>query len=502
MKKKQEATQKEIRLTEEQIKENERQVKNGLNELGKLQTDISASKSKIASTATRITNLNNQISGLETDITTNEKELQRLRDEYLKAVKKMRLTRRGNSALTFIFASENFNQALRRMRYLRQFSEWKDRQSAAIDSKTLQLKTQRESLAKAKNEHNEVLKRQQAEQTALQKQFEKQDVLVAQLKQNGETLKNHLSKKQAEANELKNRIATLIAEEQRRAEEAARKAAEEKARKEAAARKAEEERLAREKALADAAKEKAAKEAAEKEAAEKEAKKPADEKLVAQKDKKDKQAEDKKKQTENKKDKQSGKKDSKASDKKDSKSNNKKGKATETETKADNQNYANARKRQPRDEKSSTVKGSTSGGDMTASFANMRGRLPRPVSGAFRITSRFGRQSLPELPDIVYDNPGIDAEVGEGVSALAVYAGKVSGVYMIPGYNTVVIVNHGNYYTVYGNIASPVVKVGDQVKAGQGLGSLSPDEDNRGHSSIHFEVWRNREKLNPLEWIH
>lgn len=102
---------------------------------------------------------------------------------------------------------------------------------------------------------------------------------------------------------------------------------------------------------------------------------------------------------------------------------------------------------------------------------------------------------------MVYDNPGIDAEVSAGASALAVFSGKVSGVYMLPGYNTVVIVNHGNYYTVYGNIASPAVKVGQQVKAGQGLGSLAPDEDDRSRSSIHFEVWRNREKLNPLDWI-
>lgn len=91
--------------------------------------------------------------------------------------------------------------------------------------------------------------------------------------------------------------------------------------------------------------------------------------------------------------------------------------------------------------------------------------------------------------------------VSAGASALAVFSGKVSGVYMLPGYNTVVIVNHGNYYTVYGNIASPAVKVGQQVKAGQGLGSLAPDEDDRSRSSIHFEVWRNREKLNPLDWI-
>ena len=63
------------------------------------------------------------------------------------------------------------------------------------------------------------------------------------------------------------------------------------------------------------------------------------------------------------------------------------------------------------------------------------------------------------------------------------------------------IVNHGNYYTVYGNIASPSVKVGDVVKQGQAVGKLAPSEDDPSHSSIHFEVWKNRDKLNPLDWI-
>lgn len=88
-----------------------------------------------------------------------------------------------------------------------------------------------------------------------------------------------------------------------------------------------------------------------------------------------------------------------------------------------------------------------------------------------------------------------------GSSALAVYAGKVSGVYMIPGFSTVVIVNHGEYYTVYGNLATAGVKVGDVVKQGHALGSVAADEDDPSRGMIHFEVWKNREKLNPQSWI-
>ena len=173
--------------------------------------------------------------------------------------------------------------------------------------------------------------------------------------------------------------------------------------------------------------------------------------------------------------------------------------------------YASARQRKPRSEKpapaktpskaSTPAKAQPAAAADAGSFEKMRGSLPRPVSGAFRITSPFGRHSLPELPDVVYDNPGIDAQTSAGASAQAVYGGKVSGVYVIPGFSTVVIVNHGNYYTVYGNIASPAVKVGDSVKQGQNLGKLAVDEDDSSHSAIHFEVWRNRDKLNPSEWI-
>ncbi len=477
VKRRQEATQKEIKQTEAQIRENEKSVKTGLSELGKIEGDIATSKNKIAATTKQITTLNGQISGLEKSISTNEAELAKMREEYLKALKKMRLLRKKNSGLAFVFASENFNQALRRMRYLKQFSEWKDRQTSAIESKNTQLMAEKESLAKAKGEHDAALKRQQAEQAALNSQYAKQDALVAGLKKNGDALKSHLSKKQAEANELRNRIAALIAEEER-------KAAEERARQEAA-RKAEEERLARQEAERVAA-EKAAEEA----------------RLLAENTKSDKQAEkDAKKLDEAK------KKAEKEAQKKAEEEKKKSEKERKRKQKTDNrkepekkvpQEYADARKRTPRGDASVSKSVASVG---SGNFGSMKGSLPKPVSGAFKVTSRFGRQSLPDLPDVMYDNPGIDAEVNAGASALAVYGGKVSGVYMLPGYNTVVIVNHGNYYTVYGNIASAAVKVGDSVNAGQGLGRLAPDEDDNSHSSIHFEVWRNREKLNPLDWI-
>lgn len=91
--------------------------------------------------------------------------------------------------------------------------------------------------------------------------------------------------------------------------------------------------------------------------------------------------------------------------------------------------------------------------------------------------------------------------VSSGASALAVYPGTVTGVYVLPGFSTVVIVSHGEYYTVYGNIGTPAVSKGQAVKQGQALGKLMADPDEGGRTTIHFEIYKNRDKLNPEAWI-
>lgn len=462
MRRRQADTQREIARTKEEIRKNEADVKRGLNELGKLRDDISAGKKLVDQATAQVNALDSRIDTLGNMIASNEAQLVKLRQDYLKAVKKIRGKRNSNSTLAFIFSSKNFAQAMRRIRYIRQFSAWRQKQSDRIAAKVTELKSQKQKLDEARQMKDVALSRQVKAQNDLQSRFQRQDALVVELKANGRALQSHLAKKQAEANDLKNRISALIAEEQRKAE------AERKAREAEERRRAEEAKKAEEARL------------------EAQAKREAEAKAAAEKaGKSDKKKENKKNQDKKKEDKKR-KEDKKKTDKK-------------------NSGYAEARKRRPRSAASGNSAPAVSASAATSSaagnFASMRGSLPRPVAGGFRVTSQFGRHALPELPDVMYDNPGIDAEVALGASAQAVYGGKVSGVYVIPGYSTVVIVNHGSYYTVYGNISSPAVKVGDVVKQGQSLGRLAQAEEDSSHSSIHFEVWKNREKLNPLDWI-
>ena len=450
----------------------------------------------------------------------------------------MRVTKKSNSTVAYLFGASNVAQAERRMRYLKEFSEWKDARTREIGEKVAVLKRENDALSRARSDKDVMLGRELKAQQKLTSQKKAQDEVVATLRSNQSALESHLAKKQQEVNQLGNQVAALIAEEQRRAEaarraeeqrraeeariaeerrqaeearrieaerreaaarlaaqqEAARVAEEEARRAEEAARKAEEEAR-----KAQARKDKEAAIAAEKKA-EQERRKA---KEKAEKARKEKEREEKERLAKEKAEKERAARE-KAEKEQSRKRGKDKGKGKSGNTGKENgsSDYANARRRQPRGSGgASSGAASSSGSTSSADFASMRGSLPRPVSGSFRITSPFGRHTLPDLPDVTYDNPGIDAEVQAGATAQAVYGGTVSGVYMIPGFSTVVIVNHGDYYTVYGNIASSSVKVGDRVRQGQSVGQLTVDPDNPGHSEIHFEVWKGKEKMNPQNWI-
>lgn len=484
LKKQQKTLQAEVNATKEEIRRNEASIKKGLSELAKLEEGITASKKETEALGKEVRKLTSSISSLEQKIAAHTRELDRLRSEYLKAVKKMRISKKGNSTLAYLFSSENFAQAERRMRYMKEFSEWKDAKTKEIGSKVDLLRKENEQLKAAKADKDVILGRELKAQQRLASQKKSQDAVVENLKANGEALNAHLARKQAEVNQLRNQVAAVIAEEQRKAEEA-RKAEERRLAEEA--RKAEERRLAEE-ARRD---EEARKE--EERLKEEQSKTIAENKRDDSRKKGDQR---KSGDTQKKNDKISGKK--KEAGKDDQKGNYASARKRKSRdggrSGADNREASNSGKAKPSE---SSRKNSVRGED----FASFRGNLPRPVAGSWRVVSQFGRHSLPDLPDVTYDNPGIDAEVAKGASAQSVFGGTVSGVYMLPGFSTVVIVNHGEYYTVYGNIAAASVKVGDRVTQGQSVGKLTVDPDNPGHSEIHFEVWKGREKQNPSSWI-
>lgn len=135
----------------------------------------------------------------------------------------------------------------------------------------------------------------------------------------------------------------------------------------------------------------------------------------------------------------------------------------------------------------------------TLAFRQNRGRLPWPVQSGY-IARGFGRQKHPTLRNIEITNNGVDIRTDENAVVRAIHEGKVAGVQFIPGHDYTVILQHGNYYTVYSNLSETKLNKGDQVGTNQVIGRVSTNPIS-GASELHFELWHQKERLNPASWI-
>lgn len=135
---------------------------------------------------------------------------------------------------------------------------------------------------------------------------------------------------------------------------------------------------------------------------------------------------------------------------------------------------------------------------LSGSFANNKGRLPWPVDRSATIVSDFGRHTHTDYSKVEIQNNGIDFESAVGSQATAVFPGTVSMIIVMEGYDNVVLIRHGDYLTVYAGIDGLKVRKGQNVAAGQAIGSIAQDAAS-GKAKLHFEV--RHEKLDPSQWL-
>lgn len=136
-------------------------------------------------------------------------------------------------------------------------------------------------------------------------------------------------------------------------------------------------------------------------------------------------------------------------------------------------------------------------------FGQNKGKLPWPVDKG-TIVSQFGRQQHSVVSTTYIENNGIDISTTKSASVRAVFEGKVSSVISIPGSGKAVIISHGDYRTVYANLESVSVSVGQKISVKETLGVLLPDASGT-LSQSHFEVWQvsgsNMQPVNPSYWL-
>lgn len=138
--------------------------------------------------------------------------------------------------------------------------------------------------------------------------------------------------------------------------------------------------------------------------------------------------------------------------------------------------------------------------ELSGSFVSNRGKLPMPVTGPYIITSRYGQYSVEGLRNVKLDNKGIDIQGKPGAQARAIFNGKVAAVFQLNGLFNV-LVRHGNYISVYCNLSSASVKTGDTVTTRQTIGQIFSDAADNGRTVLHFQLRKEKEKLNPELWL-
>ncbi|MBP1618146.1 MAG: Septal ring factor EnvC [Bacteroidetes bacterium] len=368
-----------------------------------------------------------------------QKELKGKQNNYAKAINGMIYKKQSENKLLYILSGKSLAESMRRMRFLKEYSEWRSKEADAIKTKTEQLHQKRADLEQQRRSKIILIGQKDAEQQKLKKEEEAHRQEIAEAKQKQGELRGIIAEKRKQANLLNAQIERLIAEEVARQEQEARRKAEEKAKRLAA----------EEKSRHLAAQEKAMKEAGENSTRPK----------------------TKKKEKENTTSRSQGVEANKAELEEERAT--KKNEILLAEAPSENIALSN-------------------------NFAANKGRLPVPVSGRYSIVSGFGEHQ--QSQHVTINSNGIDIQTQAGADARAAFGGEVSKIVAFPGYNNCIIIRHGNYYTFYGNIQSVFVHVGQNVKTGQSLGKIFTDSDT-GVTKMHFQLWNGTSKQNPTTWL-
>jgi septal ring factor EnvC (AmiA/AmiB activator) len=131
-------------------------------------------------------------------------------------------------------------------------------------------------------------------------------------------------------------------------------------------------------------------------------------------------------------------------------------------------------------------------------FSKNKGNLPWPVERGF-ISQTFGVHEHPDLEGITTVNNGVDITSPKGALASAVFEGTVSAILNIPGQGQAVLVNHGDFFTVYSHLSLVLVEKGQVIRMNQHIGKVMTDED--GKAVLQFQIWHGQEKQNPQSWL-
>ena len=395
--------QKEISTANQLLKKTKKDKEMTLNEVNLLDKKIKQREQLIKAYNEQIAVLDEEINAGQSNIKTLNADLGKLRKEYAKMLTFANKNRSHYDKLGFVFASQNFNQAFRRLRYIREFSDARKVKMDQIASTERRISGEVEASQQAREEQAALLKDEKEQQEALKKEKEELNSQVAKLKKKEGNLQQDIKNKQQQTQKLQKAIDDIIAEEIRKANAEAERKRKEEAKKKAAA-------------------------------------------------------------------------------------NKDKGKTATTTAPAT-----------PAPSKEKGMALTPSEQTLSSNFVNNKGKLPWPVERGV-VSSSYGKHASVVSSKVTVTNNGIDIATTDGAKARAVFDGEVASVTKLTGSNTVVIIRHGEYFTVYSNLENVTVKRGDKVKTKQNIGTVHTNKT-EGKTELHFELLKEQNRQDPAGWL-
>lgn len=362
LQKQQQQIQAQIKQTNQLLQQTKKNETATVNKLTLLNKNIADRKRLIKSINNEISTLDNDMHNLRQRRNELQTELEALQADYARLVRETHYADMQASPLLFLFSAQNFQQLIRRIRYMSEFTAYRKQQVARIRDTQNEIDIQNNLLQERKDDRQVALRNQQREKDNLSRDERKQQQMLTSLKQKKKDLTAQLKKQQKKADDLNKQIEAAIRKQTQSTSSLT-----------------------------------------------------PEQKLIA-------------------------------------------------------------------------------GG-----FEKNQGKLPWPIEKGF-ISGYFGTHKHPVYENVTINNKGIYLQTSAGSSARAVYEGEVSACMKL-GNTYAVIVQHGNYRSVYSNLKDICVQKGSKITAKQKLGTIysDPEEDNK--TELYFQIYRDRELLNPGLWL-
>lgn len=376
---------KDIEMINRTLSKTSSEKKGTLKQLNALRTQIRLRQEKINTINSEVRLLNGQINENVNQVRSLQSQLKQLKSDYAAMIRFAQKNQGSYSKLMYIFAAKDFNQAYKRLKYLQQFGEYRQKQAKYIEDTQSSIKKKISVLNQNKREKGHLLGDQEKEKSTLGVAQTKQSKVVSSLTSQERSLKKNLAKKKRDAIQLDRAIRKAIDREI----ELARKKAEEEAR-------------------AAAAKAKA----------------------------------------------------------------------------------AGASAPVAKSSSGSILNSTPEAAKLSADFVSNRGKLPWPVANGV-VTEYMG---VKKIGNITVNVDGWTIKTNPGASVRAIFDGSVTIITDIVG-STMVMIKHGEYFTVYKNLSAVTVSKGQKVSTKQSIGTAD------GQAEIEFHIYKSRDEQDPKYWL-